>query len=177
VGIDERRFRDALGHFPTGVAVISTVSQSGEWLGMTVSSFNSISLTPPLVMFCIAKRAISFAAWSTITRFAVSILEEGQEELSNRFARSKGEKWKGLNPVLTASGIPMVPNSLVAFECETYSRYDGGDHEMILGHVLQLHWGFAASHQPLVVAKGHYYRVASCGTSMEPSDAMLLYGW
>jgi flavin reductase (DIM6/NTAB) family NADH-FMN oxidoreductase RutF len=105
---DERLYRDALGRFPTGVVVVSTIGNCGEWLGITVSSFNSVSLTPPLVLFSISRHAISFQAWRKVDRFVINVLNEDQEELSNRFAQSKGEKWNGINRMTTRSGLPMI---------------------------------------------------------------------
>ena len=174
--VDELAFRDALGQFPTGVVIVSTVTDTGEWLGMTVSSFNSISLSPPLVLFSVARRALSFSAWRSADRFAISVLSEDQEELSNRFARSKGEKWEGLESTVTRTLLPLLPDSLVAFECETYCRYDGGDHEIIMGRVLEIHGG-NTDRQPLVVAKGRYQRLTGGGDPTPWGDATLLYGW
>lgn len=175
--VDQRRFRDALGQFPTGVVIVSAVSPTGDWLGMTVSSFNSVSLEPPLVMFSIARRALSFDTWRAVRHFAISVLSDEQEELSNRFARSKSKKWRGLNPIITPLSLPVLPGSLVAFECETYSRCDGGDHEIILGRVVGLHWGTAFSGQPLVVAKSKYHRLAAASADAPLGEAALLYGW
>lgn len=170
----EREFRNALGEFPTGVAVVSAVAPGGGLLGMTVSSFNSVSLDPPLVMFSVARRALSFAAWHAVDRFAVNLLAESQEELSNRFARSKGVKWTGLSAVATRLGLPVLTHSLVTFLCETYSRCDGGDHELILGRVIELHWGKPSSRQPLVVARSNYRRLA---TQFADAEAVSLHDW
>jgi flavin reductase (DIM6/NTAB) family NADH-FMN oxidoreductase RutF len=173
----ERQFRDALGRFPTGVVIVSSVAQSGEWLGITVSSFNSVSLSPPLVLFSIARHAVSFDAWRNVPRFAVGVLDEHQEELSNRFARSMGEKWKGLSPIMGSTGLPLLPNTLVTFECETFSRHDGGDHEIVIGRVVELHHSRTRSGGPLVVAEGRYQRLATGMVDAPPVDPMLLYGW
>jgi len=176
--VDERRFRDALGRFPTGVAVITTVAEEGAWLGMTVSSFNSVSLSPPLVLFSIARNAASFPAWTKARQFAVNILSEDQEQLSNRFARSRGEKWIGLAPLRGKLGLPLLPNTLAAFECETYGRYDGGDHEIIVGEVKCLHEGRASPVRPLVFHGGRYRRLSDHGSAhAPPSDAVYLHGW
>ena len=93
---DERCFRDALGAFATGVVVVTGLTEAGERVGMTVNSFNSVSLTPPLVLFSIARRARSFAAWACMSRYAVNILSQQQEQLSNHFARTAADKWSGL---------------------------------------------------------------------------------
>jgi len=127
MSFDDRRFRDALGAFPTGVAVITGVSSAGERLGMTVSSFNSVSIAPPLVLFSVARRAHSFPAWMEIERYAVNILSQDQENISNRFARPLGDKWSDLVVIDGETGIPLLPNALASFECEAHTRFDGGD--------------------------------------------------
>jgi flavin reductase (DIM6/NTAB) family NADH-FMN oxidoreductase RutF len=92
VEIDQRRLRDALGAFATGVAVVTGLTEAGERVAMTVSSFNSVSLTPPLVLFSVARSARSFALWIGMQRYAINILSQQQEELSNRFARPSADR-------------------------------------------------------------------------------------
>jgi flavin reductase (DIM6/NTAB) family NADH-FMN oxidoreductase RutF len=175
MSIDSRRFRDALGRFATGIVIV-TATLADKRLGMTVSSFNAVSLDPPLVLFSVNRHADSFAAWQQVHRYAVHVLSDQQEELSNRFARAKGEKWHGLTPVGGKSGVPLLPNALVAFECESYGRYDGGDHEIFVGRVIELHDKPALRGSPLVFYDGRYCRLAST-THMPPSEAVYLYGW
>ena len=136
--LDTRRFRDALGQFPTGVTIITTVTPGGDRLGMTISSFNSLSLDPPLVLFSIWRKANSFAAWQQAGRYAINVLSENQEELSNKFAYPKGEKWIGQTVLTGKAGLPLLPNAVIAFECEAYSRHDGGEPEIFVGRVVAL---------------------------------------
>jgi len=133
--MDPRKFRNALGRFPTGVVVATARTQAGDLMGMTISSFNSVSLDPPLVLFSIHRKAQSFAAWQSITRYAVNVLNEEQEQVSNQFARPSGNKWEGLTILAGRNGAPMLPNAGVVFECESYARYDGGDHEILVGRI------------------------------------------
>ena len=176
--LDIRRFRDALGQFPTGVVIVTALAQGGERLGMTVSSFNSVSLQPPLVLFSLHRQAVSFTAWQQVERFAVSVLNDEQGELSNRFARAKGEKWVGLSELNGRSGVPLLPNTLVAFECETYGRHDGGDHEIVVGHVVELHENARTRGRPLVFFDGRYRQLASGAAGHTPPvDAAFLHGW
>ena len=86
MSFEERQFRDALGAFPTGVAVVTGVTGTSERVGMTVSSFNSVSISPPLILFSIARQAHSYYAWTGMRSYAVNILSQQQEEISNRFA-------------------------------------------------------------------------------------------
>ncbi|MGA8591900.1 MAG: flavin reductase family protein, partial [Pseudolabrys sp.] len=118
--MDSRRVRDALGQLPTGVTIIRTVTTGGDRLGMTISSFNSLSLEPPLVLFSIWREANSFVAWQQVERHAINVLSEDREELSNKFARAKGEKWIGQTVLSGETGLPLLPNAVLTFECEAY---------------------------------------------------------
>lgn len=170
-------FRKALGLFPTGVAIVSARTGQGELLGMTVSSFNSVSLDPPLVLFSVAKSAQSYPAWNGVERFAVNVLARGQDELSSRFARSQADKWSQLRPVYGAHDIPLVPGALASFECERWAVYDGGDHAIVVGRVLDLAARPSPAATPLVFFAGRY-----CGVDREhgrpaEGDDSLWHGW
>lgn len=176
--LDPRRLRDALGQFPTGVVVATAISPAGERLGMTMSSFNSVSLDPPLVLFSVHRSALSFAAWQKIEHYAINVLNENQEELSNRFARARGDKWEGLPPLFGKTGVPLLPNVLVAFECEAFARYEGGDHEVFIGRVVELHAGSLKHEKPLTFFQGRYRKLASHGPQhTPPGESTLLHGW
>ena len=175
--LDARRLRNALGQFPTGVTIITTVSGDGERLGMTVSSFNSLSLDPPLILFSIHRHAHSFPAWQQVKHYAVNILSESQEELSNRFAAAKGDKWAGLTTRSGKTGVPLLPNAVVIFECEPYGRYDGGDHEIFVGRVVELHENMAKRGQPLVFSGGRYRQLVPGTAHAPPREAHFFYGW
>jgi flavin reductase (DIM6/NTAB) family NADH-FMN oxidoreductase RutF len=173
---NERQFRDALGAFPTGVAVV-TATAAGERVGMTVSSFNSVSLTPPLVLFSVARRAHSFAAWTRLERYAVNVLSEEQEALSNRFARPLGDKWSGTLVLDGESGVPVLPNALAVFECEAYGRHDGGDHEIFIGRVVAFRTTPHKQDQPLIFFGGGYRRLERGFKDALPSDVSIFEGW
>src|SRR5262249_9433553 len=131
----ERSFRDALGLFPTGVAVVTTVTRDGTRIGAAVSSFNSVSLSPLLGLFIISR---AFAAWTDADSYAVNLLHEHQHAVSTRFARSLAKKWEGIVPLVGQTGAPLIPGALASFECENYARYDGGDHLILVGKVCAL---------------------------------------
>jgi flavin reductase (DIM6/NTAB) family NADH-FMN oxidoreductase RutF len=176
--MDPRKFRNALGKFPTGVVVVTARTPSGELIGMTISSFNSVSLDPPLILFSVHRKALSFATWQSVTRYAVNVLNEDQEQVSNQFARSSGNKWDGLTILTGAHGLPMLPNATVVFECEAYARYDGGDHEIFVGRVEALHEHTFTHQRPLVFFEGRYRQLASAATAhTPPPEAELLHGW
>jgi flavin reductase (DIM6/NTAB) family NADH-FMN oxidoreductase RutF len=171
---DERRLRDALGAFPTGVAIVTAVSGS-ERLGMTISSFNSVSLSPPLVLFSLARRAYSFAAWCGAAHYAINILSRDQEQLSNRFARP-GDKWTGVVTLEGTTGAPLLPNALASFECEAHARHDGGDHAIFVGRVVALHRS-ALTSEPLLFFGGRYRRLDPGFQDPLPQGASIFEGW
>ena len=176
--MDSRKFRNALGQFPTGVVVATARTQAGELIGMTMSSFNSVSLDPPLVLFSVHRRALSFEAWQSIGRYAVNVLNEDQEQVSNQFARASGNKWEGFTALDSKSGVPMLPNAAVVFECVSHARYDGGDHEIFVGRVEAMHEHAFNRGRPLVFFEGRYRQLASAANAHAlPPEAELLHGW
>ena len=170
-------FRKALGLFPTGVAIVSARHGSGQLLGMTVSSFNSVSLDPPLVLFSVARSAQSFDSWMSVETFGVSVLARNQDDLSSRFARGGGDKWALVRPVFGEHDIPLMPGALAAFECQRFAIYDGGDHEIFVGRVLSLRALTAANVEPLVFFGGRYCGIAHPNATPNEIDGMLLHGW
>jgi flavin reductase (DIM6/NTAB) family NADH-FMN oxidoreductase RutF len=174
---DQRRFRDALGAFPTGVAIITGVNETGERVGMTVSSFNSVSLDPPLVLLSIARRSRSFEAWTNMPRYAINILSEQQEEMSNRFARSAADRWSGVLVLDGDTGVPILPNALAVFECEAFARYEGGDHEILVGRVNALRVTKHNLTPPLIFFGGRYRRLDDGFRERPPHDVIVFDGW
>lgn len=177
LSFDNRRFRDALGAFPTGVAIVTAATADGERLGMTVSSFNSVSIAPPLVLFSVTRRANSFEAWTKVGRYAVNILSAQQEDLSNRFARPLADKWSGLTVLDGETGVPVLPNALAVFECEPYARYDGGDHDIFVGRVVALRTTPHKQELPLIFFGGRYRRLDASFHDTPPHDASIFEGW
>lgn len=174
-----RELRDVFALFPTGVAVITARAADGERLGLTVSSFNSVSIEPPLVQFSVARNAKSLHAWEMVSHFAVNILSESQSELSSRFARPLTDKWDGLASVAAMRiDAPLLRERLAAIECRVWARYDGGDHVILIGEVLHFSKTTAERPRPLVFANGGYSRL-DIGAEIEtPPDAShLLHGW
>ena len=171
----QREFRYALSHFATGVAIV-TAQVDDTLLGATISSFNSVSLDPPLVLFSLGRSLQSFPLWSRATHFGITVLSDRQDELSNRFARGGAEKWSGITPRRGVHGIPFPGGGHVEFECETFARHPGGDHEIILGHVL----GFRRqSAMPLIFYGGRYQRLHSKEPIETPdgTDFWWFHGW
>ena len=136
--IDPRAFRSALGRYPTGVAVVTAVDESGRAVGMTINSFASVSLEPPLVLWSVQLNTTSSEAFRKAARFAVCVLASDQEETALRFARTDEDKFRGLEVETGLGGVPILPGALAIFECRTWAVYPGGDHEIIVGEVERL---------------------------------------
>lgn len=158
-GFDTRAFRQALGQFPTGVCII-TGKVEGSRLGMTISSFNSVSLAPPLVLFGIDRRAASLPLWQRAEAYAVNVLAENQKDLSSRFAKSLANKWEGVSFNEGFAGVPILPGTVAVFECAAHARHEAGDHTLFIGEVKRFR--MSADRRPLVFGKGRY-------ASLEPT--------
>jgi flavin reductase (DIM6/NTAB) family NADH-FMN oxidoreductase RutF len=155
MNFDPREFRNTLGRFATGVTIITTVSDTGELFGVTANSFSSLSLDPPLVLFCLDVKALSFDAFSDATHFNINILAEEQEELSGLFAKSGTDKWNGVRYETSGSGCPILPDCISTLECRTRDIHEGGDHVIIVGEVE----GFRnnlGDRRPLLFFQGRY---------------------
>jgi flavin reductase (DIM6/NTAB) family NADH-FMN oxidoreductase RutF len=174
--LSQSEFRAALGRFPTGVAIATAISE-GERLGVTISSFNSVSLDPPLVLFSIARGALSFPAWRKAEHFAINVLEENQQDVSTRFATPRTAKWDGMSIIQGKTGAPLIANALVSFECAAYARHEGGDHEIFIGRVLGFRLRDSAECRPLVFHCGRYRRLDSAPVHGHPADFLFLHGW
>ncbi|MGH8446913.1 MAG: flavin reductase [Solimonas sp.] len=151
--IDTKQFRNALGAFTTGVTVVTTRGESGTDVGLTANSFNSVSLDPPMVLWSLAKTSGSLPAFSSHGYFAVHILSNRQEALSGRFARRGIDKFEGLQLGRGHGEVPLLDGCSARFECRMAYRYDGGDHVIFVGEVLNFeHFGLP----PLVFQSGGY---------------------
>jgi len=132
---DARGFRRALGHFATGVTII-TASHDGHLVGVTANSFSSVSLDPPLILWSLGKTSQSLALFQKAGHFAVNVLAADQMELASRFARSGADKFVGVDwHPGGAGGAPLFPGTAAAFECSTHDIVDAGDHYILLGKV------------------------------------------
>ena len=153
--IDLGEFRRALGCFATGVAVVTTVDNGGTPVGMTISSFNSVSLDPPLVLWSLGHNANCYDAFMNADYFAVNVLTIEQQELSSRFATKGIDKFEGLDCGVGLQGAPILPDYAACFECRTEHRYEGGDHKIIVGRVLRLD---DRDSDPLIFYRGQFLR-------------------
>ncbi|HTH43480.1 MAG TPA: flavin reductase family protein [Oxalicibacterium sp.] len=132
---DARHFRDALSQFATGVTVITTRLDDGSFLGLTASSFNSVSLTPPLVLWSLAQRANSLPVFSGNSHYVINILSAQQIDLADKFAQPSTDRFAGVDFTLSPTGLPILSGVAAWFECHNRSRYPEGDHVIFVGEV------------------------------------------
>jgi flavin reductase (DIM6/NTAB) family NADH-FMN oxidoreductase RutF len=150
---DPLAFRGALSQFPTGVCVVTAVDALGQAVGLTINSFSSVSLDPPLVLWSLLRSSPSLATFRSAGRFAISVLAEDQTEISTRFAAAMGNRFDGVRSTPDAGGVPLIERAAAHFSCESWNEYDGGDHVIIVGKVVR----FAmSSRAPLVFSAGRY---------------------
>ena len=147
-----RRFREVLGHFATGVTVVTSVVD-GEPVGMTCQAFASVSLEPPLVMFCASRSSQSWARIRTSGRFCVNVLNADQEELS-RVMASRGHRFAGVDWRPAATGAPVVAGVAAYVDCLLEEVHPTGDHDVVIGRVQEL--GSREDAEPLVFHRGGY---------------------
>ncbi len=153
---DTKAFRQCLGKFATGVAVVTCNDGDGHPCGITANSFSSVSLEPPLVLWNIAKVSNSLDAYLDAKYFAINILSIEQEDISTHFARSDHTLFDDIEYLTSADGVPLLTDTLASFECRTHEVHDCGDHYIIIGEVTR----FAAGDQdPLLFFDGAYNRI------------------
>lgn len=157
--VEPKLFRQLLGCFPTGVAVITTTATNGQPVGLTCNSFSSVSLEPPLVLFSLRKASSLASTFSESDGFAINILSQRQDALSGRFASSKiVDKFEGVAWRPGPSNMPIIDDCLASFECSVHAQHDAGDHLIFIGEVKHMHEG-SADHA-LVFYKGAYRMLA-----------------
>jgi flavin reductase (DIM6/NTAB) family NADH-FMN oxidoreductase RutF len=132
---DTRHFRRALSQFATGVTVITTRLADDTFLGLTASSFNSVSLNPPLVLWSLAHSARSLPVFSGNSHYVINVLAADQMELANHFARPSKNRFEGVDFELSRTGLPILKGVAAWFECHNRSRYPEGDHVIFVGEV------------------------------------------
>jgi 3-hydroxy-9,10-secoandrosta-1,3,5(10)-triene-9,17-dione monooxygenase reductase component len=133
--VDSTGYRRALSCYATGVAVVTALDADGAKAGITVNSFSSVSLDPPLVLWSVAEDSASYDVFTVAEHFAVHVLSRQQQELSSRFAQRSGDKFAGLDCHTGIKGVPILDEYAALFECSTEHVYPGGDHKIIVGRV------------------------------------------
>jgi flavin reductase (DIM6/NTAB) family NADH-FMN oxidoreductase RutF len=155
-GLDQARFREVLGHFATGVTIV-TANEEGVPVGFSCQSFAALSLDPPMVLLAPAKSSTSWPRIAQAGAFCVNILGEHQEAVCRAFAVSGGDKFDGVEWTPGVTGAPIITGSLAHVECTLESIYDGGDHELVTGLVVDMDAGEGA---PLVFYRSGFGRFA-----------------
>ena len=166
---DSSWFRAALGQFATGVTVVTARSDSGALVGLTVNSFSSLSLDPPLVLWSLVSSSSSAAAFREAPHFAINILSDQQVEVSQRFASKVPNKFGAVEVGEGVGGSPLITGCAAWFECSTESMQEAGDHILFIGRVQRFS---RADRKPLIFCAGKYLFVDG-----ETDASYLSFGW
>jgi flavin reductase (DIM6/NTAB) family NADH-FMN oxidoreductase RutF len=158
--VDPRVMREVLGHFASGVTIVTALTAAGP-IGFTCQSFSSLSLDPPLVVFAPARTSQTWPRLREFGRFCVNVLAEDQTELSSSFARSGGDKFAGVHWTPSRTGQPVLDDVVAWIDCELWAEYDGGDHTLVAARVLDL--GADAGRRPLLYHRGAYGLLGDAG--------------
>ncbi len=145
-----------MGHFATGVCVVTTKDKAGTPFGLTANAFASLSLNPPLALVCIDKGAQCYSCFEESKIFAVNVLGEGQEAISRRFATKGTEKFAGIPWHKGESGVALIDGAISHIECKIVRSYDGGDHTIHVGEIIR---ATTTGGRPLIFFKGKYHRL------------------
>ncbi len=156
MAFDGNELRRVMGHFATGVTIVTTHDREGHCYGLTANAVCSVSLDPPLVLVCVDKRSESYPAFDLSQVFIVNILGEQQEELSRRFAVSGGDKFVDLPCRNGGTGAPIIEGALAHVECRVVAAHDAGDHTIYVGEVESAD---AGEGRPLLFFRGRYHQL------------------
>ncbi len=157
-GLEPRRLRDAFGCFGTGVTVVTARDRDGTPVGLTANSFSSVSLDPPLLLFCLDRASRRSPVFERAETFGVNVLHAGQEAISTRFARARAPDRDFADLALDDwDGAPVLRDAMAAFGCTRHAVHDGGDHLILVGRVGRL--AFDSTHDPLLYFQGRYRSV------------------
>jgi flavin reductase (DIM6/NTAB) family NADH-FMN oxidoreductase RutF len=151
--IDPRDLRRALAGFPTGVTVITARAPDGQTAGVTVNSFCSVSLTPPLLLWCLSKTAPSRSVFTEASHFAIHVLAADQQHLSQRFSKPAADKFAELDFAEGLGCAPVLAGTVATFECRLAQQHDGGDHLILIGEVERYQYH---DRHPLLFHAGDY---------------------
>ncbi|MFT2098845.1 flavin reductase family protein [Marinomonas sp. 2405UD66-6] len=182
---DPRALRNAFGSFMTGITVVTAVSKTGEKVGFTANSFTSVSMDPPLLLVCPANKLSSFDVFEQCEHFAVSILAEDQQDVSNTFAGSKEDRFAQVDWFEDEFGTPLIRDAVTHFSCSAFEKISAGDHLMLVGKVESFN---TTEKFGLGYAKGGYFslgmehkaeemahgKCARVGGLIESSDKLLV---
>jgi flavin reductase (DIM6/NTAB) family NADH-FMN oxidoreductase RutF len=155
--VTSEEFRRACGRFATGVTIASVLDANGSPHGLTVNSFTSVSLDPPLILICLGHAVTCIDAFRSSRHFGINVLAEGQQALSDRFARKGQDRFEGLEWYRGPSGVPLLEGVLAAIECRVHQRFTSGDHDIFVGEMIHMR---ASEGRPLLYFAGRYRGLA-----------------
>jgi flavin reductase (DIM6/NTAB) family NADH-FMN oxidoreductase RutF len=153
VGVTSAEFRRACGRFATGITIASVLDAHGTPRGLTVSSFTSVSLDPPLILICLGHRVSAIDAFRASAHFGINVLAEDQRDLAERFTRQGQDRFDGLEWRPGSTGVPMFAGVLAAIECAVRQRFTAGDHDVFVGEMVGV---CVAAGRPLIHFASHY---------------------
>ncbi|MBH89359.1 MAG: flavin reductase [Magnetovibrio sp.] len=159
VSIDQTRFRSVLGLFATGVTIVTGMTENKTPVGLTVNAFTSLSLSPPLVLFCLDKKTASIDAFDRGNGFALNMLNEDQKNLSVIFSTKVEDRFAEVDHTFWDTGVPILNGCLANLECKIESIHSGGDHLIIVGLVERLQQ--SKNGRPLLYFKGDYAQIST----------------
>jgi len=172
---DARDFRRALSQFPTGVTVVTVCTPEGEHIGVTASSFNTVSIDPPLVLWSVDRSAMSAPVFESCEHFAVNVLNDHQVAVSNRFASRGEDKFKDFPFTTSEQGCALFNDYAAQFECKLWQVYEGGDHLIIVGEVTD--YRYHVAEQPLVFSRGGYAVAGHHPSAMQKTEVAPVSGF
>jgi flavin reductase (DIM6/NTAB) family NADH-FMN oxidoreductase RutF len=155
---EPRELRKAFGQFATGVTIVTTQSPSGQMIGLTVNSFSSLSIDPPLVLWSLAKRSPNLQVFCEATHFCINVLAHDQHAIASQFATPAPDKFAGVKVEPGQTGMPLLANTVAHFECSRSEVHDGGDHLIFIGEVEQFR---IFERPPLLFHGGAFQQLAS----------------
>ena len=153
VGVTSAEFRRACGRFSTGVAIASILDAQGTPHGLTVSSFTSASLEPPLILICLGHRVSAIDAFRASAHFGINVLAEDQRDLAERFTKKGQDRFDGLKWRRGKTGVPLLPGVLAAIECAVRQRFTAGDHDIFVAEMVGAR---VTGGEPLIHFAGSY---------------------
>ena len=173
---ETRDLRHAFGSFPTGVTIVTSLDKNDNPIGFTANSFTSVSLDPQLILICIDKASFNIESFSIGNNFAVSVLSESQQHISNTFASPEDDRFKNIKWEKRATGSPIISNCVAWFDCVKYEFIDAGDHFILIGRVIDFD---SNKRTPLVYLRGNYVNLGleqKMLLAMENKDTKILVG-
>jgi flavin reductase (DIM6/NTAB) family NADH-FMN oxidoreductase RutF len=157
--VDQLEFRRVMGHFATGVTIVTSHDGAGKLGGLTANAVASVSLEPPMVLVCVDKKSDSYPLFGASQTFAVNILAQEQETLSRRFAKSGGDKFSGIGYRIGTTGSPLLSDTIAFLDCRIRHAFDAGDHTIYVGEAVDI--AVESESDPLLYFRGGYRNLSA----------------